>query len=84
MHFVSSKVLSPSCYIGIMEIAPQNKVIEIEEDTNIDIEMNEEINEQEQMDEDHVLLNDSCFESNMEDDVTELIYHRFKSSKLIP
>jgi len=58
------KVVNPSCYIRVMEIAPQNKVIEIEKDINI--EMNEEISKQEEMDEDYVLLDvllDSCFKS---------------------
>jgi len=44
----------------------------IEENINIDIEMNKEINEQEKIDEDHVLSDDSCFESDIEDDVTEI------------
>jgi len=74
MHFVNSKVVSPSCYIRVMEFVPQNEVIEIEEDINIDIEMNKEINKQEEMNEDHVLSDDSYFESDMEDDVTEIIY----------
>jgi len=74
MHFVSSKIVSPSYYIRIIEFAPQNEVIEIEEDINIDIEMNEEINEQEEMDENHVLSDDSCFECDMEDDMLEIIY----------
>jgi len=49
MHLVSSKVISPSCYIRVMEIALRNEITEAEEDINIVIEMNEEINKQEEM-----------------------------------
>jgi len=82
MHFVSSKVVNLSCYIKVMEFALQNEVIEIEEDINIDIEMNEEINEQEKIDEDHVLSDGSCFESDMENDVTEIIYRDLNLAKI--
>jgi len=34
------------------------------------------------MDEDHVLSDDSCFESDMEDDVTEIIYRDLNQAEI--
>jgi len=44
--------------------------------------MNEEINEQEEMDESHVLSDDLCFESDMEYDVTEIIYRDLNQAEI--